>query len=130
LLTAGFVDYPGVSAVLAEGVVAYSNESKIARLGVTKQTLDKYGAVSAQTAAEMASGVAKTASAGVGISTTGIAGPGGGSYEKPVGLVYIGLSVNKRISTKELRLTGDRSAVRNKAVKLAMEFLLQSLKDI
>ena len=86
------------------------------RLGVKKETLDKFGAVSKEVAMEMAEGVAKTAGTNVGVSSTGIAGPGGGSEDKPVGLVYIGFYIDGDISYKELNLSGNRENIRHKAV--------------
>ena len=80
-----------------------------------KETLDKYGAVSSEVAAEMAQGIAKTAGTNIGLSTTGIAGPGGGSAEKPVGLVYVGLYINGEVKTKMLKLSGDRQEIRERA---------------
>ncbi|MCL2362563.1 MAG: competence/damage-inducible protein A [Defluviitaleaceae bacterium] len=120
LLTSALVDIPGSSKVLSEGVITYSNEAKLTRLGVV---LTDHGAVSSQTAAAMAEGVARTSGAGIGISTTGIAGPDGGTADKPVGLVYIGLYINGKTLTKELRLIGDRNEIRARAVVAALDFL-------
>lgn len=93
LLCGRLVNYPGISQCLIEGIVTYSNDSKMRRIEVKKETLENFGAVSEETAIEMATGVAKAADSDIGISTTGIAGPDGGSVEKPVGLVYIGLYI-------------------------------------
>lgn len=120
LVSSKLINYPGISDSMIEGIVTYSNESKMKRLGVKKETLDKYGAVSHQVAAEMAEGIRLTSGADIGISTTGIAGPGGGTAEKPVGLVYVGISYKGKIETRELHLVGGRQRVRNKA---AMEIL-------
>lgn len=116
LVAATLVNYPGVSEVFMQGIVSYSNEAKMQRLGVKKETLDKFGAVSKEVAMEMAEGVAKTAGTNVGVSSTGIAGPGGGSEDKPVGLVYIGFYIDGDISYKELNLSGNRENIRHKAV--------------
>ena len=116
LVAATLVNYPGVSEVFMQGVVSYSNEAKIQRLGVKKETVDKLGAVSKEVAMEMAEGVANTAGTNIGVSSTGIAGPGGGSEEKPVGLVYIGFYIDGDVSYKELNFSGNREAVRHKAV--------------
>ncbi len=97
MITARLVDYPGISAVLLESCVVYSNEAKIRRLGVKSETLEKFGAVSAETAAEMAEGIVKTSGADVGLAITGIAGPAGGTNEKPVGLVFIGVCLKNII---------------------------------
>ncbi len=129
LLTAALVETPGISAVLKEGVVTYSNEAKMRRLGVSAETLERFGAVSRETAAEMAAGVAKTSGAEIGISTTGVAGPGGGTPEKPVGLVYVGLCFRGEVTTKELRLMGDRSRIRNLAVYSALDLVRRALLE-
>ncbi|MDR2649115.1 MAG: competence/damage-inducible protein A [Clostridiales bacterium] len=130
LLTAKLVDFPGVSAVLLEGAITYSNSAKMTRLGVKPETLEKYGAVSEQTAAEMAKGIAETSGADIGVSATGIAGPDGGGPEKPVGLVYVGLCVKGRIITKALHLTGDRAKVRIRAVVTALDTLRREIIKI
>lgn len=127
LLAGKIINYPGISTVFKEGVITYSNESKIKRLKVKKEILDKFGAVSSQVAAEMAEGIAKASGTDIGISTTGIAGPEGGSDEKPVGLVYIGLYIKGEVKTKELHLAGDRQKVRNTAVIRAIEWLRREL---
>lgn len=127
LLAGKLINYPGISSVFKEGVITYSNESKIKRLKVKKEILDKFGAVSSQVAAEMAEGIAKAAGTDIGISTTGIAGPEGGSDEKPLGLVYIGLYIQGEVKTKELHLAGNRQKVRNTAVIRAIEWLRREL---
>ena len=110
-----------------EGAVTYSNEAKINRLGVKVETLDKYGAVSSEVAAEMAQGIAKTAGTNIGISTTGIAGPDGGSAEKPVGLVYVGLYMNGEVKTKMLKLSGDRQKIRERATMQLLDLVRREL---
>jgi nicotinamide-nucleotide amidase len=126
-ISARLVDFPGISSVFLESCVTYSNDAKIRRLGVKPETLEKYGAVSAQTAAEMAEGIAKTSGADVGISTTGIAGPSGGTPEKPVGLVYLGLYYKGKTVTKELGLVGNRAKIRARAVVSALDFVRRAL---
>ncbi len=91
LVAARLTEVPGISAVFREGFVTYSNEAKVARLGVPPEVLEAHGAVSAQTARAMAAGAARASGARLALSITGIAGPGGGSAEKPVGLVWFGL---------------------------------------
>ena len=113
-----------------EGYITYSNEAKNRILGVSKATLECFGAVSEETAREMAEGVAKVADADVGISTTGIAGPGGGTPEKPVGLIYVGCFVRNRTYVKELRLTGNREENRQKTVQEALEFVLNKISVV
>lgn len=127
LITSRLVNYPGISSVLREGVVTYSNDAKINRLNVKKETLDKFGAVSPETAGEMAAGIASTAGTDIGISTTGIAGPGGGTPEKPVGLVYIGLFIKGEIKTKKVMLAGDRNTVRNRTAVIALDWLRREI---
>ncbi len=130
LVAAAFTDMPGISSVFKEGAVTYSNEAKMKRLGVKKETLDKYGAVSAQTAAEMAEGIAKTSGCEIGVSTTGIAGPGGGTIEKPVGLVYIGFYRNGVVKTKKLNYPGLRETVRARTVDAVFNFIRNELEGI
>lgn len=120
LLSSSIINIPGSSDVLLEGCVTYSNEAKMKRLGVKKETLDKFGAVSSETAIQMASGVRKSLGADVGISTTGIAGPDGGSDKKPVGLVYIGVSTKDGDFSIKNIFTGDRNRIRMKATREAL----------
>lgn len=101
-------DIPGISAVFDRGIVTYSNTAKIEELGVKAETLDKYGAVSRETAIEMAKGVKKVAGTRVGVSVTGIAGSGGATKDKPVGLVYVCAVFDDKIEYRELRLDGNR----------------------
>jgi len=130
LLAAEIVDVAGVSEVLTEGIVCYSNESKVKRLGISEKTLEEYGAVSAETAGQMAKGAAETSGASIGISTTGIAGPGGGTDEKPVGLVYVGICVNGKVETKELRLRGNRRRIRERSVAEALRMVLDFMNGV
>lgn len=124
LLGKTFTDFAGISSVYLEGVITYANEAKI-RLGVSEETLKDHGAVSRETAKEMAECVRRRGGADIGISTTGIAGPGGGSREKPVGLVYMGISTEKETKTYALRLFGDRDTIRRKTTKLVFDKLLE-----
>lgn len=127
MLAATLVDYPGISKVFLDGTVTYSNEAKMKRIGVKSETLDMFGAVSSQTAQEMAEGVAKTAGTSIGISTTGIAGPDGGSEEKPVGLVYVGLYIDGKVFAKEFHFVGKRDKIRERAVYNALDWLRKEL---
>ena len=130
LLTSAFVDMPGSSKFLLEGSITYSNAAKTARLGVPQDLLAAHGAVSPQVAAAMAEGAAHASGACIGISTTGIAGPDGGTEDKPVGLVYVGLHIaGKDTATKELRLIGDRNEIRARAVVAAMDMLRLALEQ-
>ncbi|GFI61437.1 putative competence-damage inducible protein [Clostridiales bacterium] len=128
LVTAKLVEYPGVSAVLLEGATTYTNAAKISRLGVKKETLDLYGAVSRETAVEMAKGIAASSGAMVGLSTTGVAGPGP-SEGKPEGLVYIGLYIDGDVQVKELHLAGSRNVIRERAAYAALDLLRRSLAE-
>ena len=94
LIAAALTDIPGSSSVVDRGFVTYSNEAKIEMIGVSRDTLDRHGAVSRETALEMADGTLARSRAGIALSVTGIAGPDGGSPEKPVGLVWFGLAVS------------------------------------
>ena len=120
------IEYPGISEVLLEGAVTYSNEAKKRRLGVKEETLSAYGAVSAETAAEMAKGIAMTSGADIGVSTTGVAGPGP-SEGKPEGLVYVGVYMGGKSYVKELHLAGKRNVIRERAAYSALDFLRRKL---
>ncbi len=134
LISSRIVNESGASEVLKCGFVTYSNESKRKLVGVKKSTLDKYGAVSEQVASEMAKGGAKASGSDVCISVTGIAGPGGGTAEKPVGLVYIGCCVKGKTTVKEFRFSGNRNKIRNlsatNALILARECILEYMGKI
>ena len=127
LLASAFVDLPGSSRYFLEGAVTYSNAAKRARLGVSQRTLDGVGAVSAQCAKEMAEGLRRTAGADYALSTTGIAGPDGGTADKPVGLVYIALASRDGTAVQELKLGGDRSRIRMHATLAACDLLRRKL---
>lgn len=127
-LAGTLIEYPGISKVFIDGVVSYSNESKMKRLGVKKETLERYGAVSHETAAEMAKGIAQTAGTRIGISTTGVAGPDGGTKEKPIGLVYIGICIDGKVQTKEYHFIGNRERIRERTVYTALDWLRRILK--
>ena len=129
LISGTLVNAAGASAVLNEGYVTYSNEAKERLLGVSHETLETYGAVSEQTAHEMAEGAAKAANADAALSATGIAGPGGGTEEKPVGLVYIGCYLNGKTTVKECRWNGSRMENRLDTVKAALEMLKERLVE-
>ena len=119
LISGTLVNAAGASAVL--------NEAKERRLGVSHETLKTYGAVSEQTAKEMAEGAAKAAGAEAALSATGIAGPSGGTEDKPVGLVYIGCYLNGETVVKECRFHGNRMENRAQTVETALEMLKDAL---
>lgn len=118
----------GSSEYFKGGIVAYSNEIKMKVLGVKKETLDKFGAVSHQTAREMALGVKNLMEVDVAISTTGIAGPGGGTAEKPVGLVYIGLATPEKVETRKFIFEGNRLENKENFCKAGLNMLLEYLE--
>lgn len=118
----------GASDYFLEGAVTYSNEAKTNRLKVSEETLERYGAVSAEVAAEMAKGISQTSGADIGISATGVAGPGGGAKNKPVGLVYIGLSINGEISVSEERYRHDRIFNQRRTVARMFVLLIKTVK--
>lgn len=124
LLSGALVNVSGASDVLNESYVTYSNEAKHRLLGVREQTLEQFGAVSKETAAQMAMGVANAGTSEVGIGVTGIAGPTGGTKEKPVGLVYIGICVKGQCYVCECHFSGNRLQVRQASVKEALMLLL------
>ena len=126
-LSSRLLNVSGASGVYNEGYITYANASKEKILGVKHETLETYGAVSEQTAAEMALGAAKAAGADAALSVTGIAGPGGGTAEKPVGLVYIGCAVNGEVTVREYRFTGNREKNRDYAVVRAITLLREEL---
>lgn len=129
MVGASLTNIAGISRFLLEDVVAYSNESKARRLGVPEDVLNKYGAVSAESAEAMAVGARRTAGADIGISVTGIAGPGGGSDEKPVGLVFFGIADSTGVRSESGRFPGNRQQVRDRAAKRALNLLRLYLKE-
>lgn len=128
LLAGTLVSCSGISSYFEEGMVTYSNEAKTKLVGVSPATLASVGAVSKETAKEMAEGVRRVTGATIGLSTTGIAGPTGGTKEKPVGLVYIGLALPDQTYVHELRLKGTRAQIREKTVKTVLYELYKLLK--
>jgi len=114
---------PGSSEVYAGGVVSYSNAVKHNVLGVSQESLDRHGAVSSEVAAEMAEGARRLLKVDLAVSVTGIAGPGGGSAEKPVGLVWFGVSSARGTRTEKAIFAGDRARVREQAVTHALGML-------
>ncbi|MEY8516145.1 competence/damage-inducible protein A [Lachnospiraceae bacterium 29-84] len=129
LLAGRLVNVPGISRYLREGYVTYSNEAKEKLLGVSHKTLEAYGAVSSHTAAEMAEGGAKAAGADICIAVTGIAGPDGGTEEKPVGLVYIGCYCKGKLYTEKNLYSGSRSKIREYSVASALTLLRRAILE-
>ncbi|MBI5559655.1 MAG: nicotinamide-nucleotide amidohydrolase family protein [Deltaproteobacteria bacterium] len=132
-LTGGLVSHmvtnvPGSSEWFKGGVVAYTDEVKKSMQGVKATTLKKYGPVSMETAKEMAAGIRKKLKSDIGLAATGIAGPTGGTREKPVGTVFIAISGGKRTYGKRLSLKGTRGAIKKKAANAALKTLWMFLK--
>ncbi len=122
------VEISGVSEVFFEGLNTYSNKSKMHRLGVKEETLEKHGAVSAETAYEMAYGLLKTGNCNVCIATTGIAGPKSDNTKKPVGLLYIAVGNEEHISVYEYNLKGTRQSITETAINIALFLAFKKLK--
>lgn len=129
LIAKRLTDMPGVSEIFLGGVCAYSNPLKESMLGVSGATLKEYGAVSRETAIEMARGIRERTAADIGASVTGIAGPAGGTDDKPVGLVYCALSTADFEDCIELRTGGTRERVRNQAASSVLDLVLRRLED-
>lgn len=128
MIASNLVEYPGISAALVEGCVTYSNEAKMHRLGVKAETLEKYGAVSEETAKEMAEGIARTSGADIGVATTGVAGPES-SEGKPVGLVYIAIAYKGKTEVYTCHFVGKRNKIRERAAYTALNRLRKGIND-
>ncbi len=129
LVASRLVSYPGISRVFKEGFVTYSNEAKINTLHVNRDTLSKYGAVSEETAKEMAYGAAQASGSDLGVSTTGIAGPDGGTEDKPVGLFYVCVYYKGGFSVKEVTSSGSREMIRDRAATMALDLVRRCIED-
>ncbi|MCR5370974.1 MAG: competence/damage-inducible protein A [Clostridium sp.] len=129
LLAARLVNVPGASDVFRGSFVTYSDKAKHRMLGVRKKTLHRYTAVSAETAAEMAAGARDEGKADIAVSVTGIAGPDGGTEERPVGLVFIGCAEEDRIVVEEYRFRGNRAKIRDQAAEMALDLARRVLND-
>jgi PncC family amidohydrolase len=127
-IAAALTAIPGSSAVFLGAVVAYSNAAKQALLGVAEATLGAHGAVAAPTAVEMAQGARQAFGADWAVSTTGIAGPGGATAEKPLGLVYIAVAGPDSAAATEYQFSGPREQVQRQAVDAALELLLAAVQ--
>jgi PncC family amidohydrolase len=120
----------GSSTYYLGSVTAYANEAKIRLLGVSRETLEKYGAVSSETVIEMARGIRKALAADIGISVSGIAGPGGGTPEKPVGTVWIGLSTPQEEFSRHYLWSGNRLAIKEQSAQAALNLLVEFLQKV
>ncbi len=128
LLSETITRVPGSSGFFLQGCITYHNDSKVKLLGVRKGTLAKHGAVSKQCAEEMAQGSLQKAGSDWALAITGIAGPGGGSNSKPVGLVYVALAGPGRVVGRKLLLKGSRRHIRSQSVRYAIQWLCSHLK--
>ena len=131
MIIAALTDIAGSSAVVDRGLITYSNEAKMEMLGVSAATLEAHGAVSRETVLEMAAGALANSRAGLALAVTGIAGPGGGSPEKPVGLVWFGVALRGGPVAAELNMFADngRDFIRRETVRHALEIGLRALGD-
>jgi PncC family amidohydrolase len=128
MIGAAITAIPGSSDYFKGGVVSYSNELKHNVLGVSQLVLKNKGAVSAETVRQMAKGVMQLCKTDCAISVSGIAGPGGGTKQKPVGLVYIGIGLGKEVRSFKYNFKGGRGQVRRQAVKAALERMIEELE--
>jgi PncC family amidohydrolase len=126
LLGAWITELSGASRFFQGGIVCYANEIKTNLLGVRQATLDRFGAVSEEVAREMASGARHSLRADIGLAITGIAGPEGGTPEKPVGTIWMAVEMDEYKETKQLLLQGDRTSIRQQAARNALQLLLES----
>jgi PncC family amidohydrolase len=122
-------DVSGSSDYFMGGMVNYSNESKAKHLGVPSRDITKYGAVSSQVARKMAQGVRKAFGTTFGLSTTGVAGPTGGTKRSPIGRVFIGLTVGRKVWVKKLDLKGNRREIKERATDKALQFFYEILVE-
>lgn len=128
MIASKIVNVSGASDVFLEGCVTYSNAAKMRTLGVKAETLEKYDAVSRETALEMAEGARRRADADYAVSVTGLAGPGGGTPEKPVGTVWLGLATREGVEARLLQLHGNRERIRTLAALNAMHWVLETVE--
>ena len=129
LIAGRLINVPGVSEIFKSGYITYSNKAKRKIIGVKRKSLEKYGAVSAQVVKEMAEGAAFYSKADVAVAVSGIAGPDGGTPEKPVGLVYIGVNVCGQVTVKDYHFSGNRAKIRNSAVASALILMRQCILE-
>jgi PncC family amidohydrolase len=129
MIGASITSIPGISAYYECGFVTYSNEAKQKLIGVNKETLDEFGAVSGETVLEMAQGALEKSGADIAVSVSGIAGPGGGTAEKPVGLVYIGCASEGKNLFEKYIFKGNREEVRQQTVNSALEMIIKRIEN-
>lgn len=129
MLASAIIDVPGASDVYSEGFITYSNEAKTRYVKVKPETLERFGAVSEETVREMADGCRITTGSDVAVVTSGIAGPGGGTPETPVGFVFIACAYKDMITAKSFKFDGDRYEIRKQAVDEAIKMTLELLEN-
>ena len=127
LVGARLTAVPGASTAYVGGIVAYSDDVKHAQLAVRTETLRTHGAVSAETAAEMAAGARRALAADIAVAVTGVTGPGGGTPDKPVGLVYLAVDSPTGAAAERLHIEGDRQAIRDRATEAALRLVYEHL---
>lgn len=130
LLASRITDIPGASDYFLGGVVAYGNVVKERLLGVSAETLSRYGAVSEKTALEMAQGCQRVFGSDLAVAITGIAGPGGGTPEKPVGTVFVAVATSKGLRSVRLKLSGERIENKAQSVDAALKLCLEAMRDV
>ena len=127
LIAAAITEIPGSSSVFHRGYVTYSNLAKQQVLNVQSHELEKFGAVSKEVASQMAMGAKLTSNVDISIAVTGIAGPSGGTVEKPIGTVYIALAFKENIKVKDFLFKGDRTEIRMSTVRTALEIVVKEI---
>ncbi len=130
MVASTIIDVVGASDVYNEGFITYSNEAKMKYLNVSEETLSKYGAVCEDVVRQMAIGCRNATGSDVSVVTSGIAGPGGGSVEKPVGLVYIACAYKDVVEAKEYRFDGDRTQIRTQATQEAIQMVMDLIENL
>lgn len=130
MIASQLVEYAGISSYFGEGYVTYSIDAKRKLLGVKEETLLAYGAVSEQCAGQMAEGVRSAAKSDIGIATTGIAGPDGGTKEKPVGTVFIACAYKNKVITRHFLFEGSRMQIRFAATKMAFKLIADTIRRL
>ncbi len=128
-VASAFTSIPGVSSVFMGSLVTYANEIKEKWLGVSADTLDKHGAVSSQCVEEMLTGAIKMTESNHSIAVSGIAGPSGGTLEKPVGTVYIGVNINSTKTIEKYHFKGDREEIQHEATRTAIKLFGKKIKE-
>ena len=129
MVASTIIDVPGASDVYNEGFITYSNDAKMKYLNVAEETLEVYGAVSEETVREMALGCRRATGSNVAVVTSGVAGPGGGTVEKPVGLVYIGCAYKDIVEVNNYKFEGDRTSIRKQATQEAINMVLEMIEN-